>query len=199
MRWTRVFLALIVLGAAAGGYSYYKSRPKIDPVKGQAEVEAQKPEIAECKGRLKLFHQAVEGYKADHGGAEPPTADALVPKYVKDANLFLCPTVKRWQGKGRTLNVGYVMVGKKEYKSSYGFVWLTGNSAFFRRRMGNKAPLIQCESHEEGMYLAYFGMGAKTGAFTGDARKGLPDEVAAARRLLVQVDGQVVEADPESE
>lgn len=199
MQWARIFLAVVLVAALAGGYAYFQNRPKTYPEAGQSEAAAQKPEIEECKKRLVQFYEAVKAYKADHKGAPPPTADALVPKYVKDANLFLCPTAKRWQEKGRSLQVGFVMVGRKEYKSSYGFVWLTSQSAFFRKRFGEKAPLIQCESHEEGMYLAYYGRGAPVGAFTGESRKNLIPEVAAARKLVVQEDGKVTEADPELE
>ena len=105
--------------------------------------------------------------------AEPPSFEALVPRYIHDPNNLLCPTAVRWQKLGHDVPHGRITVKGKEYPVTYGFLWLASGNARMMKREGERAPLVACYVHRS----VYYGAVYKSVPPAGDS-----GELAAARR-----------------
>ena len=55
-----------------------------------------------CKNHFAAIYKAIKAYRADKKDLPPYLSD-LVPKYIKDPNVLVCPTVKRT---GNVVNYG---------------------------------------------------------------------------------------------
>lgn len=164
------------------------------------EIALEKPEIAECEQHLRLIYNAWKRYCADHKGAEPPSIECLIPKYISRTAVLVCPTADRWAKKGVHFNAGSVLVGKKSYPETYGFRWLaSAMNAHDIRKEGNKAPLVVCYSHEEGVYRAVYHHSPPTGAFNLDQRGKWVDGVSHMYALVIRRDGTIGFLDPDDE
>src|SRR5947209_8231998 len=153
MQFIRILLVLALVGAVAGGALWLqKTRAAQAAARSEAEIEA--PEIATCKKHLKAFYVAWKQYRADHRGANPPTFESLIPKYIKNPHDLLCPTAARWQKKGRPLDQGSITIEKRTYPVTYGFRWLAAGYGHGGKGAEDRSPLIVCTSHREAMYRA---------------------------------------------
>ena len=188
----KLAVALAVI-AAVGAIGYFQVLAYNKRQATQSELKAQETEVAKCRQNLALFYQAWTRYKADHKGAEPPNIDVLVPKYVPDANLFMCPTAQRWLNNHKVLDHGSITINKHEYLETYGFQWLNPNVARAIKRQGDKTPLVTCSAHEEGIYLAIFHRVPRLGAFDADKRAEYGADLKNARPLVVRRNGTVEE------
>lgn len=182
-----------ILGIGALGYFLIRQgmQNRHSSEAARAEAVTQETERQECRKRLALIYGAWKRYRAEHKGAAPPTVAALLPKYIPDANLLLCPTAKRWMDRGKTMGKGTVTVGGREYPASYGFLWLTSGYARDRKRFGDKAPLAACQAHGEGMYQAAYDRPAPLGAFDEEQRGNWVSEVRDAPTLIVRTNGAI--------
>lgn len=189
MRYLRI---LIVIGVIAGVYLLGRSLLATSKARSgaRAEARAQEAEQRECRARLAQFHKAWEAYQADHKGAAPPTIVSLVPKYVSDADLFFCPTAQRWKSKA-VMAQGAITVGRRQYPVTYGFLGLTSGFARSQKQLGDRAPLIICEAHQEAIYRAAYQAKPPLGVFDSEQRRGLIAEVREAPVLVVRKNGTV--------
>jgi hypothetical protein len=127
----------------------------------QAEEERQ-----ECVQNLKAIYQAVEVYQLEHKDL-PNWLSDLVPKYIADPNLLVCPVCRRT---GKT--EGPPLADPK-LPSSYLFEFCPvplGNNAptapnrtrreWKRRQMGlvgSVVPIVRCRHHNPALNLAFDG------------------------------------------
>ena len=185
-----VFAALMAIGAAG----YFQVAAYNKRSSAQTEMKAQQAEVQKCRQNLALFYQAWKNYKADHKGAEPPNIDVLVPKYIPDPGLFICPTAQRWISNHKAIDHGNITINKHDYLETYGFQWLSPNAAHAIKHQGDKAPLVYCSAHQEGVYLAVFHKKPGLGAFDADKRGEYIADLKNARPLVVRRNGTVEEA-----
>lgn len=158
----------------------------------RAEVARQQPEIAECRRRLALFHTAWSTHRRRHRGADPPSIAALVPTYVPTGRLFFCPTAERSLLEGRPLDAADLRIGRRTYRETYGFLWLSAGSARRGARSDGSAPLVVCTCHREALYWRVERRKPGLGAFDSPPRRG----PAYPGPLAVRRDGRIGELAP---
>jgi len=88
---TRLFIIVAMSGCALGGlglraFSQNSPEPKASSLAAE--------EKAGCTENLKAIYQAVEAYRRDHKDL-PNWLSDLVPQYLSDANLLVCPVCRR--------------------------------------------------------------------------------------------------------
>jgi hypothetical protein len=192
----RIFSTLVIAGAviAGGAFAFNRFREHSGvQARGSQEAERQQPEIEQCRARLKQLHEAWSRYRAEHDGADPPTVDALLPKYVRSADLLMCPTGERWADQGGAVEQGAIRVNDKSQPVSYGFRWLTAGFPAFAEREGESIPLITCSTHREVVYRAAYGRAPQLGALDERELAGLVPAVRSTKVLAVTKGGEVVE------
>jgi hypothetical protein len=183
------FAAILAVIAGVGGVFWYR---QVDERSKAARREAtiQKQEQDECRKRLASFHQAWTTYRAQHKGVEPPTPESLFPKYVRSGDLLACPTALRLRKEGKVVDQGSLKLEGKDYPMTYGFLWLSATYGRALALDGEKAPLVRCDVHRDGMYMAVYHKRPPLGAFSdGHA---LASEVTKAPVLAVRRSGEVV-------
>ncbi|HLI50031.1 MAG TPA: hypothetical protein VKV18_15275 [Chthonomonas sp.] len=193
---------ILVLVIVVGGYFLVAHLVKVYAERNAAEREIalERPEIDACKQRLLLFYNAWKRYRADHKGAEPPSLEALIPKYIPDPNLLVCPTVARWAKKGVHFTVGTVAIGRRVYPVSYGFRWLASSmNAYDIKKEGDNAPLVVCYSHEEGVYWAAYHRPPPVGAFNQAQRDRWVAPVRHTYALVIRRNGKIDTLSPDDE
>lgn len=198
MRMLRVFAALGLV-AAAGLFGYTKVKENGLRSEGQKELQVQEAERKECEKRLTMFYKAVSDYQKDHKDAMPPSFLSLLPKYIKDADLLLCPTAARWTKKGAAMGQGQIEFERRKYPVTYGFRWLSSMYPRGLQQHGDAVPLIVCDSHKEGMYRAVYHKPVPADAFSDEKRGGLVAEVRDAKMLAVRKNGKVEALNPDEE
>jgi hypothetical protein len=152
----RAFLAVVVLAALA--------------VKGQtnadsADVATMQAEREGCIKNLKLIYDAIQAYQMDHKDI-PNWLSDLVPQYLSDANVLLCPVCRRT---GET-EASALADPKLPCSYLYEFCplpldqkFLAGNATrrdWKRRQMGlvgSMVPIVRCRHHTPLLNLAYDG------------------------------------------
>src|ERR1700677_4978298 len=82
----RLFLAA-VLGAGLLVFGPAFAHAQVDDVTRQAEREG-------CVRNLKLIYDAIQASQMDHHDV-PNWLSDLVPQYLTDANVLICPVCKR--------------------------------------------------------------------------------------------------------
>jgi len=129
------------------------------PNRAEEEKEA-------CIKNLKLIYNAIQAYQADHQDL-PNWLSDLVPQYLPDANVLVCPVCRRTgQTEGPPL-------ADPKLPSSYLFEFCPvplGNTAtnaptrtrreWKRRQMGlvgSVVPLVRCRHHDPVLNLAFDG------------------------------------------
>lgn len=65
-----------------------KAQPPADPKETAADIAA-------CKQNLEKIGAAIAAYRKDHNDEVPNWLSDLVPKYLSDTNVFICPVCKR--------------------------------------------------------------------------------------------------------
>jgi len=129
----------------------------LTPPKGDKEL---------CSLQLETINQAVQSYRRDHKDL-PNWLSDLVPKYIADTNLLICPITKRT---GQTHSFQHLKDPRLPAAYLYefsplpmGHVWAGGQVRmrdFKRRQMGlvgGEVPIVRCHLHEPVLNLAFNG------------------------------------------
>ena len=190
-----VLVALVGLLAGAGFVSGTRSMKASGGA--SAELKAQEPEIDACKKNLKTLYDAWNRYRGDHKGQDPPTAEALFPKYLTDTNVLICPTAQRWEKQKIELAQGLLLMDGKKYPETYGFKWLSAGYPRFVKKYGDKVPLIECEVHQTAMFIAAYRKKPKPDALDSDKIGQLIPEVKGSPTLAVRRNGTVEPLTPD--
>ena len=134
------------------------------PATQSADLAAQ--EKQECIEHLKTIYKAIQAYEADHKDL-PNWLSDLVPKYLDDPNVLLCPVCRR------TGKVESPPLADPKIPCSYLFEFCPvplGNSArnapnrtrreWKQRQMGllgSVVPIVRCRHHGVALNLAFDG------------------------------------------
>ena len=156
-----------------------------------SQPKLEEPEIVECKRRLGLFYTAWKQYRTDHKNQDPPSLEALFPKYLHDPDTLMCPSQKRLSEAHVHLEVGWLKYNKKDYQVSYGFKWMSAGFTKFLQKKGDKIPLIVCTSHYTGTYKQAYNVIPKDARIDADERSKLVESVRNAPVLAVRRNGTV--------
>ena len=191
MRFVTLVGGVCVVGFLAVGTVRFQQGRALEEVAAR-ENQRLAPEVKRCRERLGQIHQAWSRYRAAHNGAEPPTVESLLPRYLPQAQLLLCPAAERWIADGGAVDQGAVQVGGRQYPETYGLAWLTADYPRQVRAAGEEAPLVICRSHRELMYRAVYRRAPPLGVFADPQRRQLIASVADTAVLAVRRDGQIV-------
>jgi hypothetical protein len=120
-----------------------------------------------CSRNLKAIYDAIEAYRTDHNKEVPNWLSDLVPQYLNDAGLLICPVSRRT---GRT---EVALLADPNISSSYLYEFCPvplGNMApnspkstrrdWKRRQMdlvGPIVPIVRCRNHSGALNLAFDG------------------------------------------
>jgi hypothetical protein len=139
-----------------------------------------------CKKNLSTIYKAIKSYRADRKDLPPYLSD-LIPKFIKDPNTLVCPSVKRT---GTVVNYGIT-----DPKISTAYIYEFSESPipesqqgglnhtmkeWKRRQMGlvgSKIPMVRCHHHNPVLNLSFDGK-VYEGASTWEAE--LQDEIDPA-------------------
>lgn len=149
--------ALAIAGALCLTTSSCRDKSVQSPATGDKEL---------CTKQLETIYQAVQAYRRDHKDL-PNWLSDLVPKYIADTNLLVCPITKRT---GQTHAFEHLKDPKLPMAYLYefsplpmGHVWSGGQVRmrdFKRRQMGlvgGEVPIARCHLHEPLLNLAFNG------------------------------------------
>ena len=186
----KVLVGIAVLALISVGGYFLVTTNKAHSA-AQQEITLQQSEKQECQKRLTMIYGAWKKYKVDHKGQEPANIEQLIPKYISDTNMLVCPTAQRWINNHKAIDRGIIRVDKKEIFVTYEFLWLGSNGAANVRKYGDKAPLVACSSHEEGVYLAVYHTKPKLDAFEAETRSHYVAELQNAHVLAARRNGTV--------
>ena len=130
------------------------------------DVKLAAEEKAGCSANLSRIYDAIQRYKADHKDL-PNWLSDLVPQYIDDANIFVCPVCRR-TGQAETSPLA-----DPKLPCSYYFEFCPlplgdaapGNPAKTRREwkrrqmglVGSVVPIVRCRHHNQVLNLAYDG------------------------------------------
>lgn len=186
-------IALVVLVALAGlGFGGY--RLNIANGVSSRAADEDRAEVAErkiCKDNLAQFYKAWKQYRADHKGSDPPTVQAMFPKYLSNVSILECPTAVRLDKKGLRLDRGGFELDRQNVDVTYGFRWMAAGFSKQVQKQGDKIPLVICKCHQQAIYLMAYRKPAKELSFDDEERAKLSAEVASAPILGVRRNGQV--------
>ena len=123
-------------------------------------------EAAGCKQNLKVIYEAIEAYRLAHRDL-PNWLSDLVPDYLPDVNVLVCPTSRRT---GKTEGAP---LADPKIPSSYLFEFcplplgnMTTNSPNSTRRewkrrqmglLGSVVPIVRCRQHNPALNLSFDG------------------------------------------
>jgi hypothetical protein len=184
-----VLIIVVLIGLGYGGYSLAKSMGVAS--RAAAETKVEEGERQECEKRLAMFYQAWKSYKADHKGAEPPTIQSMIPKYISDTSVFVCPTAARLDKEKIRLDRGSFEVNKQNVDVTYGFRWMTAGFSMLAKKQGDKMPIVICKCHQQAMYEMAYKKAPHEVTFDDEERAKLTPEVANAPILGVRMNGKV--------
>ncbi len=185
-----ILLVLVVLaGVGIGGMQLKKSMDMASGV--SEEAKAEESERKACQDRLALLYKGWKQYRDDHKGAEPPTIQAMIPKYITNADLLECPTAVRLEKEKIHLDQGTINQDGKNIVVTYGFRWLAAGFPMQVKKQGDTVPLIVCKCHQEAMYWKAYHKPPREGSFDDEERPKLTAEVANAPVLGVRRNGKV--------
>lgn len=197
MRKLVISLSVLIVIMAIGIFVYFKTQASRLQDAVNQEIAEQATEKKECQRRLTLFFTAWKQYRADHKGADPGNIEVLIPHYIPDASLLFCPTAKRWEGRKKRFEQGTLEINKVTFPVTYGMQWLTSGVTRSRKILGDRAPLVTCEVHRQGLYQAVFKKGARLGAFDDEQRQHYIPELRDAATLAVLQNGSVTDLVPD--
>ncbi len=192
-----LFVLVVIGGLGFGGYRLAIGMGVAS--RASAEAQAEVSERKECERRLGLIYEAWKKYKADNKGAEPPTIQALIPKYITDTSLLECPTATRLDKQKIHLDRGTFELDKKNVDVTYGFRWMTAGFSKQVKKQGDMVPLVICKCHQEAMYEMAYRKQPHEVSFDDEERVKLTPEVANAPILGVRRNGKVEALDPSTD
>jgi hypothetical protein len=158
-----IFFAWFIAGAlfsqAAATWAQ-TAAPTEDPKLAAADKDG-------CIRNLKLIYEAIQAYRVDHKDL-PNWLSDLVPQYISDANVLICPACKR-TGQSETS-----ALADPKIPSSYFFEFCPvpldksvpvdeharTHRDWKRRQMGlvgSAVPLVRCRHHDTVLNLAFDG------------------------------------------
>lgn len=148
----RRWCLVLVIGLAIGSGSPAPAQSK------QSDLALQEKEA--CIKNLKTIYQAVEAYRMDHKDL-PNWLSDLVPNYLPDANVLICPVCRRT---GKTEDPA---LADPKLPCSYLFefcpVPIAGNHTrreWKRRQMGlvgSMVPIVRCRNHSTVLNVSFDG------------------------------------------
>lgn len=194
MKASRIAITVVVLLAVWGIAYTLTHQEKTFADAAQKETQTQVAEIQQCKQHLAIIHKAWSDYREKHKGAEPQLVDLI--KSLKDPSVLVCPTAARWEKLGKPLQSGAIEVDRRKYTPSYGFMWTTAQAPRLFKKLGDKAVLVTCTSHAEGLYRAGYKRRMPDEAFAEENRAKLIPEVANAKNLVMLRNGTIEERSP---
>jgi hypothetical protein len=119
-----------------------------------------------CKKNLTTIYKSIRAYRSDKKDLPPYLSD-LVPRYIKDPNVLVCPTVKRT---GNVVNYG---ISDPKISTAYIYEFseapipdghpggLNRTMKEWKRRqmglVGSKIPMIRCHHHNPVLNLSFDG------------------------------------------
>ncbi len=184
-----VLLLAVVAGAVFGGMRLVKGMGIAS--NAGAEAKAEEAERKQCQEQLALLYKGWKQYRADHKGAEPPSIEAMIPKYIAKVELLECPTAVRLEKQHIHLDQGGFELNRRNVVVTYGFRWLTAGFPMQVKKQGDQVPLIICKSHQQAMYWKAYSKPPREGSFDDEERAKLTPEVASAPILGVRRNGKV--------
>lgn len=191
-----ILFVLVVAGIAAAGIFGWRSITEAG--EGAKEAEAQKPEIEACKTNLAAFNTAWNAFRKDHKGQDPASINDIVPKYISDKKLLVCPTAQRWLDKKSAMQFGTVKVNGQDWRETYGFRVFTASYPRDLKKHGDKSIIIACDAHQEAAYRAVYHRPPPVGAFEESQRAQLAGPVKDTKLVVLRRNGSVeVAADNE--
>jgi hypothetical protein len=144
-----VVVVVLVAGIAYWGYGQVRHAQAISAL---AQVKPQHDrELAQCKSNLQFLASAYSRFRAEHRGQDPSNFADLIPRYIpaEKMNLLICPTVQRRIQERRSVEIGNYKVNGTNYPVSYEFLVFANNFDPMRKKRGDQAPVIVCESHAD--------------------------------------------------
>jgi hypothetical protein len=136
------------------------------PLRIRAADPAADADLATCKKNLTTIYNAIQSYRADHKDLPGYLSD-LVPKYLKDPNVLICPTVRR------TGTVNTYGIEDPNISTTYTYEFsenplpanvLAGGrhtmNEWKRRQMslvGSRVPMVRCHQHGQSLNISFDG------------------------------------------
>jgi len=158
------WLTLLAVGTNAGVAPVPVAAAQTVPAAGATNQAAE--EKAACTKNLKLIYDAIQAYQADHHDL-PNWLSDLVPQYLPDANVLICPVCRR------TGQTEAPPLADPRLPSSYLYEFCpvpfgamlpnapTRTRREWKRRqmglVGSVVPLVRCRHHNSVLNLAFDG------------------------------------------
>lgn len=154
----------IVIWAAASFASGSVAWAQADDEAANAKLEAEEKD--DCINHLKLIYDAIQAYQIDHKDL-PSWLSDLVPQYLTDANILICP-VSRRTGKAESPGLADPKIASSyvyEFSPQPLGTALPANPAKTRREwkrrqmglVGSMVPIVRCRLHKVVLNLAFDG------------------------------------------
>ena len=157
------WIFIVIWSAALLATTFIAQAQTVDET-AKAKLDAE--EKQECIRHLKLIYDAIQAYQIDHK-ALPNWLSDLVPQYITDANVLICPVCKR-TGKAEVPGLA-----DPKISCSYLFEFspqplgkaLPDNPSKTRREwkrkqmglVGSVVPIVRCRQHGVVLNLAFDG------------------------------------------
>lgn len=146
--------------------SVFLTVPCFASPEGEYGSNAAEPQKAACNKNLQKIYKAIQAYRADHKDL-PNWMSELVPQYIEDKTLFICPSVKE---SGQPVTMGII---DPNLKSSYiyefcaqpipGEIW-GGDTMTMRdwkrlqmAMVGGDVPMLRCHNHDKALNIGFNG------------------------------------------
>jgi hypothetical protein len=162
--WKAHWFTILVVGATVMAGSASVASAQTNPAAGSTNQAAEEKEA--CKKNLKVIYAAIQAFEADHHDL-PNWLSDLVPQYLADMNVLMCPACRRT---GKTEEQ---LLADPKLPSSYLFEFCPlplGSAAknaptrtrreWKRRQMGlvgSQVPVVRCRQHTPMLNLAFDG------------------------------------------
>jgi hypothetical protein len=158
------WFTILAIGSGAAAEPAPVASAQTIPATGTPDLAAE--EKAACTSNLKAIYDAIQAYQVDHRDL-PNWLSDLVPQYLADANVLVCPVCRR------TGKIEAPPLADPKLPSSYLFEFCPvplGTAAtnaptrtrreWKRRQMGlvgSVVPLVRCRHHDPVLNLAFDG------------------------------------------
>lgn len=185
-----LFLIVVLLGGLGYGATRLKQTADISS-RADAEAKSEAAEQKECQEHLALFYKAWKKYRADNKGANPSSLEAMIPKYIPDTSVLLCPTAVRLDKMNKHLDRGNIKIDGKTVDVTYGFRWMSAGFSMQAKKQGDTIPIVVCKCHQQAMYTLSYNKVFREAAFDDEERGKLIPAVANAPILGVRMNGKV--------
>lgn len=158
------WFAILTIGTGAAAGPALVASAQTNPAAGTPNRAAE--EKAACIKNLKAIYEAIQAYQADHRDL-PNWLSDLVPQYLPDANVLICPVCRR------TGQTEAPPLADPKLPSSYLYEFCpvplgaaapnapTRTRREWKRRqmglVGSIVPLVRCRHHDRVLNLAFDG------------------------------------------